>query len=173
MSDPGRRRAGEEVLDSSLTASFLSPSLCDFTLFLHTALLVVAGPQLPLRPNLHHLAKLNPLTPPHHIPVFLPHHQANHPPLKKTFPPPNPKPQQTTMASILKSLRPLGKLATPTRGLATPSTAKALFTPILPQLDPAALHLITGQSYEGNSFGSKKSAYGETVFSTSITSCEC
>jgi len=53
------------------------------------------------------------------------------------------------------------------RSLATPTS---LFTPILPQSDPAALHLVTGQSFEGKRFGAKKSAWGETVFSTSITS---
>ncbi|KAK7005638.1 carbamoyl-phosphate synthase [Favolaschia claudopus] len=35
---------------------------------------------------------------------------------------------------------------------------------------PAALHLKTGQSFNGRSFGAPKSIYGETVFSTSITS---
>lgn len=35
---------------------------------------------------------------------------------------------------------------------------------------PAALHLKTGQSFYGKSFGAPKSTYGETVFSTSITS---
>ncbi|KAG5652398.1 hypothetical protein H0H81_005155 [Sphagnurus paluster] len=35
---------------------------------------------------------------------------------------------------------------------------------------PAALHLKTGQSFHGRSFGAPKSIYGETVFSTSITS---
>ena len=37
---------------------------------------------------------------------------------------------------------------------------------------PAALHLKSGQSFHGRSFGTPKSIYGETVFSTSITSCE-
>ncbi|KAG6841353.1 hypothetical protein C0991_011896 [Blastosporella zonata] len=35
---------------------------------------------------------------------------------------------------------------------------------------PASLHLKTGQSFHGRSFGAPKSIYGETVFSTSITS---
>ncbi|GAA97329.1 hypothetical protein E5Q_04007 [Mixia osmundae IAM 14324] len=35
---------------------------------------------------------------------------------------------------------------------------------------PASLHLKTGQSFHGKSFGAPKSAFGETVFSTSITS---
>ncbi|KAJ8454897.1 hypothetical protein ONZ45_g19125 [Pleurotus djamor] len=35
---------------------------------------------------------------------------------------------------------------------------------------PASLHLKTGQSFHGRSFGAPKSTYGETVFSTSITS---
>ncbi|KAG8836110.1 Multifunctional pyrimidine synthesis protein CAD [Serendipita sp. 405] len=51
------------------------------------------------------------------------------------------------------------------RGLAThapsTSTTKAI---------PAVLHLKTGQSFTGKSFGSPKSVFGETVFSTSITS---
>ncbi|KAH7886202.1 carbamoyl phosphate synthase small subunit [Phlebopus sp. FC_14] len=49
-----------------------------------------------------------------------------------------------------------------TRGLAThagPTTAL-----------PAVLHLKTGQSFTGRSFGAPKSIFGETVFSTSITS---
>ncbi|KZT19068.1 carbamoyl-phosphate synthase [Neolentinus lepideus HHB14362 ss-1] len=35
---------------------------------------------------------------------------------------------------------------------------------------PGSLHLKTGQSFYGRSFGAPKSIYGETVFSTSITS---
>lgn len=35
---------------------------------------------------------------------------------------------------------------------------------------PASLHLKTGQSFHGKSFGAPRSTYGETVFSTSITS---
>lgn len=35
---------------------------------------------------------------------------------------------------------------------------------------PATLHLKTGQSFHGRSFGSPRSVFGETVFSTSITS---
>ncbi|KAL0068854.1 Multifunctional pyrimidine synthesis protein CAD [Marasmius tenuissimus] len=35
---------------------------------------------------------------------------------------------------------------------------------------PASLHLKTGQTFKGRSFGSPQSVYGETVFSTSITS---
>ncbi|TFK44846.1 carbamoyl-phosphate synthase [Crucibulum laeve] len=35
---------------------------------------------------------------------------------------------------------------------------------------PAALRLKTGQSFQGRSFGAEKSIFGETVFSTSITS---
>lgn len=37
---------------------------------------------------------------------------------------------------------------------------------------PAVLHLKSGQSFKGRSFGAQKSIFGETVFSTSITSCE-
>jgi hypothetical protein len=36
---------------------------------------------------------------------------------------------------------------------------------------PAVLHLKSGQSFTGKSFGAPRSIYGETVFSTSITSC--
>ncbi|KAF8322120.1 small subunit of carbamoyl phosphate synthase [Clavulina sp. PMI_390] len=35
---------------------------------------------------------------------------------------------------------------------------------------PAVLHLKTGQSFEGKAFGAHRSVFGETVFSTSITS---
>ncbi|VDC01689.1 unnamed protein product [Peniophora sp. CBMAI 1063] len=35
---------------------------------------------------------------------------------------------------------------------------------------PATLHLKSGQSFAGKSFGAQRSVYGETVFSTSITS---
>ena len=38
---------------------------------------------------------------------------------------------------------------------------------------PATLHLKTGQAFHGRSFGAPKSTFGETVFSTSITSCKC
>jgi hypothetical protein len=40
-----------------------------------------------------------------------------------------------------------------------------------PAATPAVLHLKTGQSFAGKAFGSQKSIFGETVFSTSITSC--
>jgi len=48
------------------------------------------------------------------------------------------------------------------RGLATHSGSISAL--------PAALHLKTGQSFNGRSFGAPKSIFGETVFSTSITS---
>ncbi|OWZ43389.1 carbamoyl-phosphate synthase, small subunit [Cryptococcus neoformans Tu259-1] len=54
------------------------------------------------------------------------------------------------------------------RTLATP--VNSLYTPVLPAKIPAALHLKSGQSYFGSSFGSENSKFGETVFSTSITS---
>jgi len=38
------------------------------------------------------------------------------------------------------------------------------------QVTPAALHLKTGQTFHGRSFGAPRSVFGETVFSTSITS---
>ncbi|ORX34512.1 putative carbamoyl-phosphate synthase [Kockovaella imperatae] len=61
------------------------------------------------------------------------------------------------------------------RGLSTSSPSPAsvhpgLLTHVLPPKIPAALHLQSGQSYHGQGFGSTNSKYGETVFSTSITS---
>jgi len=50
------------------------------------------------------------------------------------------------------------------RGFATHAGANAAL--------PAVLHLKTGQSFHGRSFGAPKSTFGETVFSTSITSCK-
>lgn len=59
-----------------------------------------------------------------------------------------------------------------TRGLATPTNIPAsMLQHVLPPKTPAALHLKTGQSFHGQHFGSKESKFGETVFSTSITSC--
>jgi carbamoyl-phosphate synthase small subunit len=49
-----------------------------------------------------------------------------------------------------------------TRGFATQANLSDL---------RAILHLKTGQSFPGRSFGAPKSVFGETVFSTSITSC--
>ncbi|GBE81319.1 Carbamoyl-phosphate synthase arginine-specific small chain [Sparassis crispa] len=51
------------------------------------------------------------------------------------------------------------------RSLGTHANRTALGTSL-----PAVLHLKTGQSYRGRSFGAPRSVYGETVFSTSITS---
>lgn len=56
--------------------------------------------------------------------------------------------------------------STSARGLATHVGPSVL----TPRATPAVLHLKTGQSFTGKSFGSKKSIFGETVFSTSITS---
>ncbi|KAI0655924.1 carbamoyl phosphate synthase small subunit [Cubamyces menziesii] len=55
------------------------------------------------------------------------------------------------------------RIARLSRGFAThaPSTSASL---------PATLHLKTGQSFVGRSFGAPTSIWGETVFSTSITS---
>jgi carbamoyl-phosphate synthase small subunit len=62
------------------------------------------------------------------------------------------------------------------RTVASPSAFKrSLATaapPTLAKTIPATLHLQSGQSFTGTSFGSQKSIWGETVFSTSITSCE-
>ena len=68
-------------------------------------------------------------------------------------------------ASSLKT--PSSKL---TRGLATPVQHPSLFTHVLPPKSPAALFLKSGQTYNGQAFGSTNSKFGETVFSTSITS---
>ncbi|KAF8894000.1 class I glutamine amidotransferase-like protein [Infundibulicybe gibba] len=52
-----------------------------------------------------------------------------------------------------------------------PRLARGLATPAGPiSALPASLHLKTGQSFHGRSFGAPKSIFGETVFSTSITS---
>lgn len=48
-----------------------------------------------------------------------------------------------------------------TRGLATHANG----------VIPASLHLKTGQTFSGRAFGAPRSIWGETVFSTSITSC--
>lgn len=55
------------------------------------------------------------------------------------------------------------RLSSLARGLATHSGQSYAL--------PAALQLKTGQSFHGRSFGAPKSIFGETVFSTSITSC--
>lgn len=77
----------------------------------------------------------------------------------------------------MSAIRPLlrsakAAVSVPKRSLATPVSHNSLYTPILAGKTPAALHLQSGQSYQGTSFGSQNSKFGETVFSTSITSCE-
>jgi carbamoyl-phosphate synthase small subunit len=68
-----------------------------------------------------------------------------------------------SLASLLRNARPC------TRSL---SRCYATVQPQLVASDgqPAALHLKTGQVFKGTSFGAPRSAFGETVFSTSITS---
>lgn len=52
-----------------------------------------------------------------------------------------------------------------------PQLSRGLATHANPGLaTPAALHLKSGQTFKGTSFGAPKSIFGETVFSTSITS---
>jgi len=52
-----------------------------------------------------------------------------------------------------------------------PQLSRRLATHVNPVLaTPATLHLKSGQSFHGKSFGAPKSIFGETVFSTSITS---
>ncbi|KAK8846788.1 carbamoyl-phosphate synthase, small subunit [Kwoniella newhampshirensis] len=70
---------------------------------------------------------------------------------------------RAAVTSTMKS----GPIAIAKRHLATPTS---LYTPVLPAKIPAALHLKSGQSYFGENFGSENSKFGETVFSTSITS---
>lgn len=57
------------------------------------------------------------------------------------------------------------RIARLSRGFATHANIAAASTL------PAVLHLKTGQSFKGRSFGAPKSIDGETVFSTAITSC--
>ncbi|KAI0314119.1 carbamoyl-phosphate synthase [Amylostereum chailletii] len=60
--------------------------------------------------------------------------------------------------------RPLSRFPLIYRGFA--SHANSTLSPLL----PAVLHLKSGQSFAGKAFGAPRSIYGETVFSTSITS---
>ncbi|PWN92420.1 small subunit of carbamoyl phosphate synthase [Acaromyces ingoldii] len=56
----------------------------------------------------------------------------------------------------------------------TPSLTRGLATTInytaAPASQPATLHLKSGHKFEGQSFGAPRSSFGETVFTTSITS---
>jgi carbamoyl-phosphate synthase small subunit len=72
------------------------------------------------------------------------------------------------MSSILRPLTQATKVALGRRSFATVNPS--LLQPVLSAKIPAALHLKSGQSYYGDSFGSTNSKFGETVFSTSITS---
>lgn len=76
------------------------------------------------------------------------------------------------MSSILRPLAKTAAAATARRGLATPTTLphQSLLQNVLPAKVPAALFLKSGQEYHGTGFGSSNSKFGETVFSTSITS---
>ena len=65
--------------------------------------------------------------------------------------------------SYTPMIRPLFHIPRIYRGFSTHANSSS---PI-----PATLHLKTGQSFAGRSFGAPRSIYGETVFSTSITSC--
>lgn len=82
------------------------------------------------------------------------------------------RPLLSSTRALARTPSPLASTSTIVRNLASPSTPKALYTPVLPPHDPAALHLKSGQTYEGQAFGAKRSVFGETVFSTSITSCK-
>jgi carbamoyl-phosphate synthase small subunit len=53
-----------------------------------------------------------------------------------------------------------------------PNLNRSAIQHVLPEKLPAALYLKSGQAFYGNSFGSQQSRFGETVFSTSITSCK-
>lgn len=59
-------------------------------------------------------------------------------------------------------IRPIFRIPRLYRGFSTHANS--------PSPIPATLHLKTGQSFAGRSFGAPRSIYGETVFSTSITS---
>jgi hypothetical protein len=54
----------------------------------------------------------------------------------------------------------------------SPVGVRSLASAVAAAKVPATLHLKSGQSFTGTSFGSTKSIWGETVFSTSITSCQ-
>ncbi|KAG8896416.1 Multifunctional pyrimidine synthesis protein CAD [Tulasnella sp. 403] len=54
--------------------------------------------------------------------------------------------------------------------LARAARSYASHAPLTSAITPAVLHLKSGQSFKGRSFGAPKSIFGETVFSTSITS---
>ena len=80
---------------------------------------------------------------------------------------------------IMSVLRPLRQLPSVGKRLIASSAPKAAVTsnvdinlmkPVLPAKIPAALHLKSGETFSGSSFGSQSSKFGETVFSTSITS---
>lgn len=58
--------------------------------------------------------------------------------------------------------RPIRRIPALFRGYATHTSATRL---------PAVLHLKSGESFAGKAFGAPHSIWGETVFSTSITSC--
>ncbi|KIO18824.1 hypothetical protein M407DRAFT_83519 [Tulasnella calospora MUT 4182] len=62
------------------------------------------------------------------------------------------------------------KAATSTRFHFLTRRGLATHIPLAGSSVPAVLHLKSGQSFTGRSFGAQKSIFGETVFSTSITS---
>lgn len=65
-----------------------------------------------------------------------------------------------TISSLFNALKPEALSGTSPAGSTGP----------LPEGVPATLHLKTGHSFTGTSFGGSESKFGETVFSTSITS---
>ncbi|EPQ29463.1 uncharacterized protein PFL1_03218 [Pseudozyma flocculosa PF-1] len=56
------------------------------------------------------------------------------------------------------------------RGLATHAPGAPITFTQAPESKPATLHLKSGHSFTGKSFGAPRSVFGETVFTTSITS---
>ena len=52
-----------------------------------------------------------------------------------------------------------------------PNVNRSALKQVLPAKTPAALHLKSGQTFHGQAFGHPESRFGETVFTTSITSC--
>lgn len=86
------------------------------------------------------------------------------------------------MAALRRNLHQITLLRLGRRGLATEATTQT-FKPFVAQRSnagpppstptdgqPATLYLKSGQNFHGKSFGAPRSVYGETVFSTSLTS---
>ncbi|GAA6043662.1 hypothetical protein JCM8097_008594 [Rhodosporidiobolus ruineniae] len=73
------------------------------------------------------------------------------------------------MFSLLRQTASLPRVARPAFARSLATVQSKSLNPFNPDL-PATLHLKTGESFTGRSFGAPVSAFGESVFSTSITS---